>query len=550
MKRILIACSVMALAACSGKDENGDGVADGVVTPDSVQQVAPSTPVGTISGQTVKLDGTALDGVKVTLILGGKTLTANSGSSGAFSFTNIAAGGMGQLILEKQGYATVVLDGAAPASTSMYYGGFPLNNGNGNLGQIGLSALTSRAVFRVVTADGAPATGANTTLDMTGVGFVWTESGSGNAVGRYSATVQVGADGLATFENIPNLLSLAAQNRAQSTYSDYGYVSFAVEPLDTNGDQLADYRGKVSSWGIANFFIDAPQPLIVLPAANSATGLEIAATNLASFVDGANSRPFKNALKGSEPVSITFNQAINEVAAARWVKVVAEDCKTDVAVSVTQVSPWTIQITPNAGWTLGNKYNIAVHVTGLETGDTHTFIGYGFGLDPAQALTLNTPTFAAFKPAGTTMETSIFRPSTGDVLYVVFNTPIEANGGGAVIQFALDINANGNTTDSGETGNMYRLGFAMSSAEQLSAVPANAGTFTCLASGFSSRYEIPVSSAIATLAGGITSGTQARVLFPLAANSTGSYNLITGATVQVDATQQAPINVSVTPSSP
>lgn len=547
MKRILIACTVMALAACSGKDENGDGIADGVVSPDSVQTVAPSTPVGTISGQTVKLDGTALEGVKVTMILGGKTLTANSGSTGAFSFTNIPAGGVGQLILEKQGYATVLLDGAAPASTSMYYGGFPLNNGNGNLGQIGMAALTSRAVFRVVTADGAPATGANATLDMTGVGFVWTSSSNGNALGHFSATVQVGADGLATFENIPNLLSLAAQNRAQSPYSDYGFVSFAVEPLDVNGDQLPDYRGKVSSWGIASFFIDTPQPLIVLDPANSATSLQIAGASLASFTDGAYSRPFKNALKGSEPISITFNQAINEVSTARWVKVVAEDCKTDVAVTVTQVSPWTIQIAPNSGWTLGSKYNVAVHVTGLETGDTHTFIGYGFGLDDTQALTLNTPTYEAYKPVGTTMETSIFRPSTGDVLYVKFNTPIEETAGGAIIQFALDINANGNTTDYGETGNMYRQGFPMYASEQLTATPANAGTFTCLASGFSSRWEVPVSSGIATLPGGITSGTQARVLFPLAPNSTGAYNLTTGATVQIDATMQSAMTVSVSP---
>jgi hypothetical protein len=211
-----------------------------------------------------------------------------------------------------------------------------------------------------------------------------------------------------------------------------------------------------------------------------------------------------------------------------------------------------MQITPNNGWTLGSKYNVAVHVTGLETGDTHTFIGYGFGLDDTQALTLNTPTFEAYKPAGATMETSIFRPSTGgvgtDVLYVKFNTPIEETAGGAVIQFALDINANGNTTDSGETGNMYRQGFAMNIAEQLNAVPANAGTFTCLASGFSSRWEIPVSSGIATLPGGITSGTQARVLFPLAPNSTGAYNLTTGATVQIDATMQSAMTVAVTPS--
>ena len=121
---------------------------------------APSTPVGSLSGQTVKLDGSPLEGVKVTLILGSKTLTANSGSTGAFSFTNIPAGGQSQLLLEKQGYSSVTLNGAVPGSTSMYYGGFPLNNGNGNLGQVGMAALTSRAVFRVVTADGAPASGA------------------------------------------------------------------------------------------------------------------------------------------------------------------------------------------------------------------------------------------------------------------------------------------------------------------------------------------------------------------------------------------------------
>ena len=67
MKRILIACTVVALAACSGKDENGDGVSDGVVTPDSVSQVAPSTPVGSVSGQVVKLDNSPIEGARVRL---------------------------------------------------------------------------------------------------------------------------------------------------------------------------------------------------------------------------------------------------------------------------------------------------------------------------------------------------------------------------------------------------------------------------------------------------------------------------------------------------
>ncbi len=545
MKRILIACTVMALAACVGKDENGDGIADGVTTPDSVQQVAPSTPVGTLSGQTVKIDGTPLDGVKVTLILGDKVTSVTSSNTGAFAFKNIAAGGEGQLAFEKQGYAKVIITGGAPSGTSQYYGGFPLNNGNGNLGTVGLAALSGRQVFRVVTGDGAPANGANATLDLSGVGYV-ASYGNGSPVGRYTATVQVGTDGLATFENTPDLQSLSAAFAAFGTTSN-ARAALAVQPFDTNGDNLPDWRGNVSSWTINALFQNEPVPLITLAPASTATGISIAGSNLASFTEAAGSRPFKNALKNNDPVSITFNQAINEVGSSRWVKVVAEDCKTDVPVTVTQVSPWTIQIVPTAGWTLGNKYNFAVHVTGLETGATSTFIGYGFGLDATQALTLNTPTFEAYKPVGTMTETGIFRPSTGDVLYVKFNTPIEDNSGAAAIQFALDINASGDTTSYGETGNMYRQGFPMFSAEQANAVPANAGTFTCKLSGFSSRYEIPVSSLYASLPGGITSGTQARVLFPLASNSTGSYNLITGSTVQIDATQQAPLTVSVSP---
>src|SRR5581483_10725254 len=94
--RLITFC--LLLACGTPVDKNGDGIADGVKTPDTVQQVAPSTPVGTISGMVVQADNTPLDMVDVVALVGGQmtpdmmAFKTQSKPDGSFFFQGVPAG--------------------------------------------------------------------------------------------------------------------------------------------------------------------------------------------------------------------------------------------------------------------------------------------------------------------------------------------------------------------------------------------------------------------------------------------------------------------------
>jgi hypothetical protein len=193
------------------------------------------------------------------------------------------------------------------------------------------------------------------------------------------------------------------------------------------------------------------------------------------------------------------------------VKVVAEDCTTNVAVTVTQKAPNILSIAPTASWTTGQEYHVVIRATGLETGNTRDFHGYFWAIDPAAPRPLgNTANFYAKKAAGS-MNPGVFQ--TGDELYVVFDTPLTWLGGPQARAFInLDLNGNGSIggSDPGEVGtNNFNLGFAIDLAEE-TFDPTN-GTFTCLTNGYGSRYRITYSG---LPMGGVPATTGMRITIP------------------------------------
>ena len=82
MSRILFACVALTLAACADpKDLNGDGIVDATESgrsPDTVSLIAPSTPIGTVSGVVVDSLQAPIPGVNVTLVIGEGTDASNT----------------------------------------------------------------------------------------------------------------------------------------------------------------------------------------------------------------------------------------------------------------------------------------------------------------------------------------------------------------------------------------------------------------------------------------------------------------------------------------
>lgn len=536
MTRLLTACAVLSLAACAPMtDENGDGIADGVQSPNSVSSIAPATPIGTVSGVVVNALNQGIDGVQVTLVLGEgadatKTYKTTTTTDGAWVIKGVPAGGQGQVLLSKGGFSSAKLNFNVPAST----GNIPLNDGNANTGVVTLTQFNSTLRFRVYTTTGRPAQGAKAFLEVQQTAFSTFSGVYGNAVGNYTGTADVDENGLLTFTGAPDPSELSRIN-ANINYQ------LTIGAIDSDMDGRSDVLGTLQTFSASQLFIQ-PDRQIFLSDVRTQTGagLRILATNLDSF-DTANSPPYKNALKATDPITIVFNQPITQVDTTRLVKVVQEDCQTMVPVSITQRTPNTLSIAPTAPWNLGNRYNIIVRATGLDNGVTQDFIGYFFAIDPTAPRPLSsTATFQVRKFTGNMMNNAL---QPGDRLFVLFDTPIINQGATparTIINF--DLNGDGNVggmTGTGEFNGPANSGVPIVIAEQNNANDPALGTFSCKSSGYSSRWEITIPNFPA--AGSIpfnpgAAPTQLRVLFPREQSSSDTYQTSWGAPVTNDVT--------------
>ncbi|MBL8922861.1 MAG: carboxypeptidase regulatory-like domain-containing protein [Myxococcaceae bacterium] len=530
MNRILSACAIFALASCANyQDLNGDGVADADEkgrAPDTTQLIAPSSPVGTVSGVVVTTLQTPIEGVNATLVLGEgadatHTYKATTSADGAFVFKDVPAGAQAQVLLSKTGYSSARINANVPATG----GNVPINNGNGNVGVISLAQLSSTLKFRVYTSLGKSAKGAKAYLEVNPTAFVTTAGTYGGGIGNYSGTADVDDNGLLTFANAPDPGELA--RIATSTFT------LTIGALDEDNDGRADILGTVQTYSASGLFIQ-PDRTIILNDARTGASLQILGTNVESLTTNG-SEPYRNALKANDSINIVFNQPITQVDTTRLVKVVQENCETNVAVSVTQRAPNVLSIAPTAPWTLGNRYNIIVRATGLDSGSTVDFIGYFFAIDATVPRPLSTTAaFQVRKASGNTMSNAL---QPGDTLNVVFDTPVTAQGGAfarAIVNF--DLNGDGMTGGMlgfGEFNGPPNSGFVIGSNEQTTANdPAN-GTFTCKTSGYSSRWSINITF---PMSGFVPSATQMRVLFPKDQASSQTFQTAWGSPVQADVT--------------
>ncbi len=533
MSRIFTAAALLALSACATKeDKNGDGIVDGLQEPNSVSQVAPSTPVGTISGVVINSLNVGIEGVQVVMVLGDgadatKTYNTTTNLQGAYSFKDVPGGSGAQLLFSKTGYSNARLNGSVPGAV----GNFPINDGNGNAGVLTLVQLNSTLKFRVYTSQGRPAKGAKAFLEVQQTAFQTFAGVYGNPCGNFSGNAEVDDNGLLTFLNTPDLTELARIN-SNATFA------LTIGALDENNDGRADVLGLIQNFTAGSLFIN-PDRTLILGDAHTTANLQISATNLDSFFQ-ALSPPYRNAVQAADSINIVFNQPITQVDTTRLVRVVQEDCATNVAVAVTQRAPNVISIAPTAAWTLGSRYNIIVRATGLDSGNTQDFIGYFFAIDATAPRPLGANgAFQVRKVAANTMS-GAYQP--GDQLFVVFDAPITYQGGPLAKTYAnYDLNNDttvGGMLGDGEFGGPEGSGLAISMAEQTAATDPAQGSFTCKQSGYSIRWRASLVGFPST--GFIPAGTRLKVAFAKDQQSADTYQTAWGSPVAPNCGASAP----------
>jgi hypothetical protein len=526
----------MILLGCSGtpRDANKDGVADGVVTPNSVSQVVPTTPTGNVSGQVVTAQFAPLDGATVTLTLGAKsataanTYTANTDASGNFAFQSVPATA-GELTITKAGYTTVHLEVSVPNSA----GNFPLDNGNANVGVVGLFALTGAVKLNVVGANGAPAKGVHGLMNVAPAGFVAGTFGTtfGSIIGGTSAQATADDNGQLSFSGLPDIAELASL----STQVTAAYT-VTISSFDADGDGRADSYGTTRQYSATDLFTGAEPNTIVLPDARPTTGLGLLATNVGSMTGAT--EPSHNAVSGATPLYFVFNQPIIETSLK--VTVVGEDCATAFAIAAPVVHNGnSVIVTPTATWSPGAKYNVIVRAAaagGATTQPLMPFIGYVFGFDPTAPVAISPSALFQFKKVTGNTDTS--KLQQGDHLYVVFNTLVRAvQSSNAGVFFNLDLYGNGSTggtnnTDACEYGSTN--GCTMSMAEPSVDATATTPAFVCMSSGWTSHYEISVGGVVP--ANGIAVNTDVKVTFTKTLSTLYGYDNLWGDGIVGDVT--------------
>jgi hypothetical protein len=510
LKTIIAAVVTCFVFSCTPPmDANRDGIADGIKTPDNVSVVAPSSPIGSISGVVANTKFVGIEGATVTVTLGGraedgmgKIFTASTAADGSYSFQKVPAGGTGFVTVSKAGFGLARTSVTVPAAA----GNVPLNDGNGSADLILLTELNYTAKFTVLTSAGRPAKGAKGLIEVT-PSATRNSGGAGYGVdiGVTSVEATVDDTGVLQFAGVPSPSEIA---RIDGTYTVF------IGAIDDDKDGRPEFNGSSRSFsGSAMFLNNNPQFILL---ANTAAGAPtIVASNLESLRSPTLNTPLANDVKPTDAINVVFNQAI--VDSTKKVTVVAEDCGTAVAVTVTMKAPNVMIIAPASSWSDGAEHNLAIRVTGAESGVSQNFVTTFFALDPAMPKTVSSMvSFQLKKNPMATMD--LDKLKAGDRLFVVFSSPVRNLGSDARVFVNFDLNMNGSNVmnlDQYEFGSPLTSGWPVAASETLS--DATNGTFSCVSSTYTSRLEVnppllPIPAPASM--NGIPLGTQFKIVIP------------------------------------
>ena len=512
------------LAGCGPQDLNKDGIADGVKEPNSVSLVAPSTPIGTLSGQVLTTRLTPLEGAKVSLAVGSRAgevavAPTSSDASGNFTFTGLPAGAQVMATISKDGYATMRATAIIPSAA----GNFPINDGNSVIGPFTLTQLNGTAKFMVITKQGRMAKGAKATLEASPAGTVVNNTGGtyGGLVGIVVADGVVDDQGLLTFTGIPAPDELTRLG---------GNYDVTIQGFDENGDGTIDYLGMFQRFSAQSLVINPSPRVLTLASARapSTLALDIAASNVDSIITPG-SPPAKNMVRAAESLYFVFNQPVLD--ASLTVRLTDEFGVQSIVISKSLKVGTALTVSSTTPLEVGKEYNISVRATSADNGTFFARAAYFFVADPATPKPFSVATIqfrdTSIPPNGTL--------NVGETVVLTFNQPLSQIGPTPAEAFIdFDFDADTKMVTPGEKG--AATGFALVASEP---VAEKDTLFALQPSSYTTRFTFVLAGATV----GVPNLTPISVPFGKLLTATGGYQTIWGTPIASEESS----NVSIAP---
>jgi hypothetical protein len=491
-KHVLMAVLPLLAWGCGDpKDADGDGVADGIRTPNNVSVVVPSTPKGTVSGQVLGTNLQPLTDVTVAMTIGSQPTgkSATTDASGNFVMTDVPAGAQVLLTFSKAGYATLRATSTVPSSA----GTVPINNGNASFGPVTLAQLNSKLRVAVVTPQGRPAAGAQATLEVDRAGSVVLSNSDqvASVVSKVYVEATADSSGVLTFNGVPSGTELSRLN---------GTLKVWVSPV-VDGDGIATTGGAVRTYSGGQLVGTTNLELITLPYAKpSNVALAVDGGNVASL-KGSDLDPLRNMVSQGGSVYVYFNQPIQQ--SSLLVRLTDEYAKENLAATaVVSMGGYLATITP-ANVQEGKEYNIFIRATSSDGGSNYSRTGFFFGGEQTtpRNVTITELRYQELSPVTNPPTTASTQLNSSEVVYVNFSAPIAKAVGAASVQvfFNADIDNNGTVGGNsyGEVGNFSGQGFPLDIAEPTkpyaTRTPNELPVFRIEPSGYSTRYSFTYS---------------------------------------------------------
>ena len=511
------------VVGCSGpQDANHDGIADGVLKPDSVSVVAPATPKGTVSGQVLDTKQQPISDVQVAMTIGSATtdapVTAMTDAAGNFMFSNVPAGSLVLLTLTKDGYATMRASASVPAAA----GNIPIDDGNASIGVVTLAEARSTVRFTLITPSGKPAVGAQGYVQALPSGI--SLSGSSSINSSVVGTAQADAQGVLTFTNMPSASDLMRIGTLAGSPASAGYQLW-VDPIDLNGDGVYDsagYSKLIPASDLANYgpsrIIELPQPV---NEGTSGASFGLRVSNIPSLT-GVTRDPLRNLLRSNEPLYLAFTQPVVKNS---LVVTITDEAGvvggTGTATANATLDAFTVTMPGTPSIQDGQHYNILLRATSAYDGSTISYKGYFISGDVKSPKTIDPASFATVAFHDITTSGNVGKLDAGECVIVTFNQVVIPPDVGAQVEAYLNTEL-GNASDKGEynavTNTTAAQGFPLSKI----APPFNVAN--CVTDTVPTPYPIDTSFAYTprylftistggSVTGGIAPGTLVRLAF-------------------------------------